>query len=198
MEFAGKKRATAIIAALAAAGLFLTGCANGNERTDDDKQSQNKKSTNETTQDEGGFGFGDDTPVDTGGDSPFEEPEDQNVFDIKLGDCITDAAAEGEVQSLPTVACSQPHSYEVFHEFDLTGDKFPGESGMEADILDQCYGKPFEDFIGKSYDSSSLDVLYLSPTATSWAQGDRRVSCLVFEGDGTGNKTTGSLKGSKL
>lgn len=200
MESARIKQSTAVLAALAAAGLLLSGCAGDNSRTEDDKQdrrqSEPKAPTEETPDTPDNPGLTEDPGMS---EDPFQEPEDQDVFDIELGDCITDTQNEGEVQSLPTVACSQPHTYEVFHEFDLEGSgSFPGEKGMEKDIVDQCYGKPFEEFVGRPYDNSALDVLYLHPTERSWKQGDRTVSCLVFEGDGTGNKTTGSLEGSNL
>lgn len=192
MESVLIKRGTAVLAALAAASLFLSGCAQDNSRTESDKSNRSEKKDDKSDKKEDSKN----APDETG--DPFQEPEDQNVFDIKVGDCITDTDADGQVQSVPTVACSQPHSYEVFHEFELTGSKFPGDDGILPDVQRECYGKPFEEFIGRPYDKSSLEVMYLSPTQMSWDGGDRLVSCMVYEGDGTGNPTTGSLEGSNL
>lgn len=188
MELTKPQRLTSLLAALTAAGLLLTGCAGGNDRNEDDKRP--KAERNESSKsDKGGSEF-------TETEEPFEEPSDQNVFDIKIGDCITESAAEGEVESLPTVSCSQPHLYEVYHEFELTGPTKPSDTEIEKLVDEGCFGDAFTEFVGTPAEQSSLSVLYLSPTSESWAQGDHKVSCLVYEGDGTGNPTKGSLKGS--
>ncbi|MBA3308147.1 MAG: septum formation family protein [Chloroflexi bacterium] len=53
--------------------------------------------------------------------------------------------------------------------------------------------KRFERFVGISYERSQLEVTYLSPTAVSWQDGDRRVQCVLHSGDG--EPLTGSMRG---
>ena len=54
----------------------------------------------------------------------------------------------------------------------------------------------FEAFVGKDYESSSLDIATLYPSAESWQQSDREVVCAVYDVDA--EKLTGSVKGLRL
>ena len=55
----------------------------------------------------------------------------------------------------------------------------------------------FETFVGKDYESSSLDIATLYPSQESWQrQNDREVICAVY--DMEAEKLTGSVKGLRL
>ena len=55
----------------------------------------------------------------------------------------------------------------------------------------------FEAFVGRDYDSSSLDIATLYPSHDTWhGQNDREVVCAVYDIDA--KKLTGSVKGSAL
>lgn len=193
-----KLRIPGVLAAAAIAGLVLTGCQSGNERIEDrdniDAQAQQDSTTEETTD----TSVEETTEPQQTDEEEFQAPEEQSVFDITIGDCITEPESEStEYQSLEVVPCTQAHEYEVFHEFDVTGlDEFD-QSAIEEQILDQCYGQPFEDFVGTAYEQSTLEAQYLMPTQSSWDQGDRLVSCMVYEPTDV-NETTESLEGSRL
>ena len=51
-------------------------------------------------------------------------------------------------------------------------------------------------FVGRNYESSSLDIMTLFPTTESWAQNDREVICAVY--DINAIKLVGSAKGQQL
>jgi hypothetical protein len=121
-----------------------------------------------------------------------------DVFTIKVGDCLNDAAADGTVSSVPTVKCSQPHDTEAFKSIVVAEGAFPGETAIKSQASEQCK-TAFGEFAGISYDSSkSLDYSYYYPTTDSWANGDREILCLILSIDSSGNpvKTTGTLKGA--
>lgn len=40
-------------------------------------------------------------------------------------------------------------------------------------------------FVGRDYESSSLDIMTLFPTIESWAQNDREVICAVYDMNAT-------------
>ncbi len=106
-----------------------------------------------------------------------------------------------ELQTVPTVPCSQPHTYEVYYDFEITSPEFPAQGSDELMeiVSDGCLGDGFTDFVGVDYNSSTLGVMYLSPTQGSWDQSnDRLVTCMLYEGEGVGNLSTGSLEGSNL
>ena len=116
-----------------------------------------------------------------------------DVFTIKVGDCISTSTGDAEVTEVPTVPCEEPHEVEVFHDFEITGTDYPGEDEIFAQADQGCYDA-FESFVGLSYEESELDWSYYYPTEGSWQQqGDRLISCLIFDPAGT---TTGSLEGA--
>lgn len=186
-------RIPVLIATLAGASLALSGCYNlpffgGGSGGDGDRTEEPVVEGQEGQETEG---------------DPFQNPEDMDVFSINVGDCIVntdDAGPEAtEVMSVPIVPCSQPHAYEVFHEFDLTGTSFPGSEQVTEAAREQCTGQAFTDYIGKAWNDSELTLFWYHPTPESWASGDRVVSCVVLEqaAEEGGNPTTGSLRDSR-
>jgi hypothetical protein len=118
------------------------------------------------------------------------EGGDESVFEIAVGDCLTDQGTGTEVSDVPVVPCTQPHSSEVFHTYQVPGDTFPGDFTQTAE--EQC--KPaFQEFVGMAYEQSVLDVTTLEPSVETWADGDRELVCIIV--DPAGN-VTGSLRGA--
>jgi hypothetical protein len=118
------------------------------------------------------------------------EGGDESVFDIAVGDCLTDQSTSGEVSDVPVVPCDQPHSSEVFHTYQVPGDDFPGD--FTQITTEQCM-PAFQEFVGVPSEQSALQVTTLEPTAETWEQGDRELVCIVV--DPAGN-VTGSLRGA--
>ena len=195
-----KLRVPALLAAFVAASLTLTGCTGGNEdqpstKSDKtDKSEKKDKKTDEPTEEMT-------TDVAEPTEDDFQNPETSSVFDIKVGDCLAnqdDLGNGSQVTDVPTVPCSQPHAYEVFYEYTVQdAATYPGDSVVSKDAEAQCSGQAFTEFIGHDWNNTALGVTWLYPTEGSWKNGDRLVSCMVYEeGADTGNPTTGSLKGS--
>jgi hypothetical protein len=119
------------------------------------------------------------------------------AFEMRVGDCFYDGSTftSNEVDSVPGVPCSQPHDNEVYAVFDVTAASFPGEAIAEM-AHEGCLER-FETFVGKDYESSSLDIATLYPSQESWQrQNDREVICAVY--DMEAEKLTGSVKGLRL
>ena len=119
------------------------------------------------------------------------------AFEMRVGDCFDDGSTftSNEVDSVPGVPCSQPHDNEVYAVFDVTAASFPGEAIAEM-AHEGCLER-FETFVGKDYESSSLDIATLYPSQESWQrQNDREVICAVY--DMEAEKLTGSVKGLRL
>ena len=118
------------------------------------------------------------------------------AFQVQVGDCFDDASSfEDEVSSLPGVPCSEPHDNEAFAVFDLTIATYPEDGAMADLVLDSCMQR-FDSFVGRDYESSSLDIATLFPSAESWSQNDREVICAVY--DMNASKLVGSAKGRGL
>lgn len=137
---------------------------------------------NATTQDE--------TTRDESGD--VVEGGDVGSLSLKVGDCLA-AEAEGEIESVPVVPCSEPHDSELFHSFEVPGEEYPGEDEVRSITADTCIAE-FENFIGLAYEDSAWDVTGIFPTEATWNQvDDREVICGVFRVDG--EASTGSARG---
>ena len=130
-----------------------------------------------------------------GGSTPEEttgagDPAD--VFTIKVGDCLNDGSATGEVSEVPTVDCAEPHDSEAYASIIIDDGDFPGDEALVAQAEAEC-GAAFSDFVGIDFESSSLSYAYYYPTESSWASGDREILCLIVDPAG---QTTGSLQGT--
>ena len=120
-----------------------------------------------------------------------------DAFDIRVGDCFDDSDGWGdEISSLPGVPCSEPHDNEVFAVFDLNVNTFPEGNALGEMVFDACLDR-FQGFVGRDYESSSLDIMTLYPSRESWSQrNDREVVCAVY--DMEAKKLTGSVGGLGL
>ncbi|MBW4031909.1 MAG: hypothetical protein HIU88_04505 [Acidobacteria bacterium] len=116
-----------------------------------------------------------------------------DVFSLKVGDCLNDAAATGTVTTAPIVPCNMPHDSEAYFAITMTGTAFPGDQAVKDQASQGC-ATAFPAFIGISYNDSSLSISYYFPTAESWANGDRQILCTVYD---PGAKSTGTLKNAK-
>lgn len=146
----------------------------------------------------GGLGAcSDDDDGDTGQDGSADTTgaageEEASVFDIAVGDCLTDDPAGGSVEEVPVVPCDQPHTSEVYFSYTIEEESFPGTDGMDRITQEQCM-PAFQSFVGLPYETSQIEVTTLAPTAESWEQGDRELLCMVVDPAG---QVTGSLQGA--
>jgi hypothetical protein len=123
-----------------------------------------------------------------------------DAFQMRVGDCFDDGSTfsgdSPEVSNVAGIPCSTPHDNEVYAVFDVNVTSFPEGDGMANLALDSCKQR-FQSFVGKDYDSSSLDIATLYPTRDSWnRQNDHEVVCAVY--DVEQKKLTGSMKGRGL
>ncbi len=122
------------------------------------------------------------------------------AFELRVGDCFDDASysfdGDDQITSLPGVPCSEPHDNEVYAVFDVNVGSYPEGEGMWELAMNRCVDR-FEPFVGRDYESSSLDILTLYPTPESWKlENDREVVCAVYDIDA--NKLVGHAQGKGL
>jgi len=121
-----------------------------------------------------------------------------NSFSLSVGDCYNGDVLGGEfieVGDVDIVSCSEPHLYEVYSDFELTGSSWPGESTVADRAFQECLSL-FQSFVGIGYDYSEWYMAALWPTEDSWKDiDDRVVTCLLTtEND---QLTTGSARGTR-
>ena len=117
-------------------------------------------------------------------------PEEVGVYKLEVGDCFAEVP-EGDVLTVPVVPCAEPHADEVFAQTSLPGGDFPGDDAIFAQADEFCIAE-FNSFVGLSYEQSVLDYTYFYPTEESWLEGDRAVTCTIYD---PGEEVSGSLRG---
>ena len=141
------------------------------------------------------LGYGAVTGADRDSTGTIVDGGSLDAFQIQVGDCFDDVSSyEEEIHNLPGVPCSEPHDNEAFAVFDVTMASYPGDEMGEV-AYDSCMQR-FERFVGKDYESSSLEIMTLYPTTESWKQHDREIVCALYDMDD--NKLHGSVKGLAL
>ena len=120
-----------------------------------------------------------------------------NVFSLEVGDCFNGPAIgyeSEEVGDVDSVSCSEPHMYEVYSQFELTGSSWQGEFTVGSRADEGCLSR-FASFVGMDYDRSEWYITSTFPTEDSWNRGnDRAVICSVGPEYG---KPTGSARGTR-
>jgi hypothetical protein len=161
------RRAAAQVGAVVGVVVLLAGCSDFGEQAPD----------NQPVRDEEGL---------------IVEPNDlTDAFALQLGDCLNDEALRGEVQTVPTVACTEPHDGEIYASHQLEASPYPGNEAIIAQAEALCETS-FDVFVGLPYLDSPLDYSFYHPTQQSWVTGDREVLCVIYDPSGP---VTGSLEG---
>ena len=125
---------------------------------------------------------------------PLAACSDSSVMHMRVGQCIV--LPEGETATtVETTGCTREHDAEVFYVTSADDGDFPGEVELNKQAESVCIAN-FEDYVGSSYLSSSLDATWMIPTKDSWAQKDRSIVGLARPLDHS--KLTSSVKESGL
>jgi hypothetical protein len=90
------------------------------------------------------------------------------------------------------VPCATAHDDEIYAQFELPDDAYPGEPAVAGDARAGCIER-FATFVGVPYEASVLEVTTFHPGSDSWAAGDRVVSCSVWNPDAA---VVGTLSGA--
>jgi hypothetical protein len=90
------------------------------------------------------------------------DDDDVALSDLEVGMCANLADLEGEVSSVPTVDCTEPHDAELTFIGQLNADgvaEYPGVSEVRATVEQECAGESFTDYVGANYDDSEFDII---------------------------------------
>lgn len=111
-------------------------------------------------------------------------PELLTLDALSAGMC-TDLVDEiNGVEFMSVKSCDQSHQYEVAGSYDLDGfgDEFPGSIAIERRVHKDC--RPlFESHTGEEYTGRGLGIETITPSVSTWSDGDRSVICLVVNAD---------------
>ena len=101
------------------------------------------------------------------------------VDELRVGDCF-DAEDETEISEVQGFPCDEPHAYEVFAVAERDGEAFPTEPQMDEIFTSVCVSA-FEGYVGAPYETSEIYASMITPSESSWDDGDREFTCYLFE-----------------
>ncbi len=114
-----------------------------------------------------------------------------DIFALKVGDCKMESPS-GLIQDADVVPCAEPHDEEVYHEITMDDGEYSEDAINTAS--EECIGDAYTQFVGVSYDQSTLEVYPITPTKDTWEQlDDRLVQCVIVDPAG---QVEGSLQGA--
>lgn len=101
--------------------------------------------------------------------------------DLEVGDCLTGATVTtARVTTFDKVDCDEPHDAEVFTIIELDESaKYPGTNFVSGKGRRGCRARLRRLLTRKAFRDRQLGYKYVYPTAQSWAQDDRDVTCLA-------------------
>jgi hypothetical protein len=108
--------------------------------------------------------------------------------DVKVGDCLKEIPGSTRVMTVDTVGCDQAHAGEVFAVLLMPDGLFPGQPAIE-EYQNKCEPE-LASYAPNAITDDSVQLYVLYPTAETWGQGDRAVTCIAT----LDPPRTGSLK----
>jgi hypothetical protein len=117
---------------------------------------------------------------------------DMSSNDLRVGDCwdMKDPSSD-KIDNVTAKPCGEAHEYEVFFIGSMAEGTYPSDDQFTGYVQDNCV-PAFGTYVGQTYDSSDLDISWLSPMSEGWAAGDRTVECSVY--DPNNSELTASMK----
>ncbi|VEG51466.1 peptidyl-prolyl cis-trans isomerase [Mycolicibacterium aurum] len=108
---------------------------------------------------------------------------------VAVGDCLAEIPDGERVLTVTTIGCDQPHAGEVFAVLTMPDGDFPGQAAIEA-YHEKC-SPELAEYSPESLLDDQVQLYVLYPTAETWENGDRSVTCIAT----LDPPRTGSLKG---
>ena len=109
--------------------------------------------------------------------------------DVKVGDCLKEIPGSARVLTVDTVGCDESHAGEVFAVLMMPDGDYPGQPAIEA-YQNKCEPE-LSSYAPDAITDDSVQLYVLYPTAETWKQGDRAVTCIAT----LDPPRTGTLKG---
>jgi hypothetical protein len=97
--------------------------------------------------------------------------------DVKVGDCLKAIPNSTRVTTVDTVGCDESHAGEVFAVLLMPEGDYPGQTAIE-NYQNKCEPE-LASYSPDAIADDSVQMYVLYPTAETWEQGDRAVTCIA-------------------
>lgn len=103
----------------------------------------------------------------------------------ETADCLAGFDPVAEDAGATVVECDQEHNAQVLHTETLDEDgAYPGDDGVLRETQAACEEVDLVDQEAVDDADHALEVRMSHPTQSSWADGDRRITCTIERADG--------------
>jgi len=108
------------------------------------------------------------------------------VNNLTPGMCADAVEETNGVEFMTVKDCNEAHQFEIAGSYDLNdlGAEYPGSMVIDRRVHKDC--RPlFESHTGQTYTGRGLGIETITPSISTWRNGDRTVMCLVVNADRT-------------
>jgi Septum formation len=131
------------------------------------------------------------TPNGQFSSGPVTPPGQVDIFSLRVGGCFQNPAGNTlNVSHVTAVPCTTPHNAQVFAQFKATEASYPGQQAIIREADNGCQAR-VSSSLDRSKLTNTMSLRVLFPESTSWADGQRYISCLVV--DSTADLTSSLL-----
>lgn len=133
-------------------------------------------------------------PTTTVPGNPTKPDQVKTASTLAAGDCVGVEDDESYVGTVTVTDCRKAHLSEVIGSYAWPATPgYPGSDEMTRQAYFDCQAQ-FERYVGIGFWESQYDIQSIVPSAASWDEGDREVTCLVV--DIEGRRLTRSVRGT--
>jgi hypothetical protein len=100
------------------------------------------------------------------------------LADLRAGDCTEGLPTGSRITTVDVVPCVKGHVGEVFLAYDFEPGTFPGTTEVTRLARGRCQAA-LPEYVGAAAGTTGYNIVYVKPTARSWALGQRHVLCLL-------------------
>lgn len=101
-----------------------------------------------------------------------------STADLEVGDCIQTLPDTATVSRVDVVTCTALHEGEVFYEYTVAGQSYPGDQQLQRRTSDTCNDR-YRTLAPTAFADDAYNLAIYSPTRQSWATGSREVTCIA-------------------
>lgn len=108
-----------------------------------------------------------------------DSARDAHAQQLVTGNCLDPLPADGQVDTVRVVPCTDPHAAQVVTTYEFADDSlWPGQQVADSRVARSCV-------LDQAEVDAGVTAVTWAPTQQSWARGDRAGLCLaVVEGGG--------------
>jgi len=101
-----------------------------------------------------------------------------DVFSLRVGQCFDNPPGQApDVNTVPALPCTRPHNAQVFAEFAVRGDAYPGLAALQRRATSGCNARIAR--LDQQKVSGNMEIRFLFPRLLSWYRGHREIACIV-------------------